>query len=132
MLIECAQRAAAKMYTEESKQEHMVNDLKLLFQGLKLSMLLIVIIMLGFSLSLVSLILEGGIIYFIYKQAIDFYTAIRRHNLPSLDGNPENELNMLIRELTGDLMSFIKSSYVSASSSVKANNTITLVPGKND
>jgi hypothetical protein len=115
MLVECATRAACKIYQDEGKQQHMINDLMLFFQGLKLSMLLIIVSMLlGFSLSLVSLVVEGAIIYFIYKQSVEFYTAIRGHNLEQLDGNPENELNTLMKELCGDIVSFMKTSYVSA------------------
>ena len=111
MLVECATRASHKIYSDENKQKHMVEDLMLLFQGLKLSMFLIIIIMLGFSLSLVSLVLEVSIVYFIYRQSIDFYTALRGHNLETLDGNPENELNTLLREIFNELLSYAKTSY---------------------
>ena len=113
MLVECAERAASKIYQDKGKQQHMINDLMLFFQGLKLSMLLLIVSMLlGFSLSLVSLFVEGAIIYFIYKQSVEFYTAIRGHNLEQLDGNPENELNTLIREFISDVISLMKTSYV--------------------
>ena len=108
----CMHEAAKKLYTNEDKQQHMVNDLKMLLRGFKLCVPLLLMIFLGFSLTLISVILEVILAYSFYLQIIDYYCQLRNHNMVrepgTLDGNPVTEISTFFKVSMHEIVSTLR------------------------
>lgn len=107
LLDKCIQYTIETHCTDEQQKYKVKQDLALLYQALKLSLPILMIILLGFSLSLVSLAMQGMLLYYLYQQITSFYCALRIHGGDNPGpGNPETEIRTFLGKLFTEIMVF--------------------------
>lgn len=117
MFEKCVETAAQDLYpTSPEKRERMQTDCRLLLQSLKTSLPLLMMTMIGWSFSIISVALEGILMYYFYNQLIGLYTGIRGHN-PGIrarngDGDtvtPDTELYHILKNVLTECLSMMQS-----------------------
>lgn len=115
MFEKCINTAAQELYpTSSEKRERMKADCRLLLQSLKTTLPLLLMTMVGWSFSLISVALEGILMYYFYNQLIGLYTKIRQHN-PGIrarndreDVTPDAELYHILRNVLSECLSMMQ------------------------
>lgn len=81
--------AAKICYPSSIEDENsMVQDVKLLVQSFRLLLPVVTIFLLGASFSIVSMGIQCGLAWYLYRLALTYYIALRSHNSES---KPEPE-----------------------------------------
>jgi hypothetical protein len=105
MFEHCVNEVANQMYpTSPTLRDRMVIDFKLLTQSMKTTVPLLIMSVLGWSFSLISVTLEGILVYYFYRQLIVLYTSIRTHNAadPESAIQPEQELYRILKSMVAE------------------------------
>jgi hypothetical protein len=87
--------------------QRMIRDFQLLKQSFKLVFPIITVFILGFSLSLVSVIMQICLVWYLYCQTLTCYTMIRTHNVDHMTSDPETELWTILMTTKSTVMSHI-------------------------
>lgn len=117
MFDKCVDAAAQELYPNSTeRRDRMKKDCKLLLQSLKTTLPLLMMTMIGWSFSLISVALEGILMYYFYNQMIGLYTSIRDHNpeIRSWSGNkktiaPDTELYHIMKNVLTECLAIMRS-----------------------
>jgi len=102
-------KVAQNMYTDTKQKDDMVRDMLLLVQALKLSLPLVIMVLIGFSSSIISVIMEVGLLCYYYAAIINFYRQIRIHRrIDRYVPDSTKEIRTLLAQLWWDIMSKIR------------------------
>lgn len=85
----------------------MIRDFQLLKQSFKLVFPIIIVFILGFSLSLVSVLMQCGLVWYFYCQTLTCYTMIRTHNVEDVNSDPETEMWTILMTTKNTIMSHV-------------------------
>jgi hypothetical protein len=116
MFDHCISDVAKELYPLSiDSQNRMINDFKLLTQSLKTTIPLLIMSVIGWSFSIISVTLEGILVYYFYQQLISLYTSIRSHNIGSSSSSnkswlktsvvqqtPSHELYMILKRIVSE------------------------------
>lgn len=106
ILDKCIRNTAEKISTDKKTQSDIKADLLLLYSAIKLLIPVLMIILLGFSLSLISILLQVVLMYYFYGQVVAFYGLLRNHTHlnNNITGNPETDIQTLLMELGREII----------------------------